>query len=63
MRFPHEAGHGANAGLHLARELLEDIKKKHPAITYAGLKSWAFVIFLFNYVISFKKKTSTPLLE
>jgi len=29
MRFASEAGHGANAGLHHARNFLEPIKKKH----------------------------------
>ena len=30
MRFPPECKHGANAGLQLARDLLEPIKAKHP---------------------------------
>ena len=30
MRFPPECKHGANAGLQLARDLLEPIKKAHP---------------------------------
>jgi len=37
MRFPPEAGHGANKGLHLARDWLEPIKKAHPKISYADL--------------------------
>jgi len=37
MRFPPEANHPANAGLHLARNLLEPIKKAHPEISYSDL--------------------------
>jgi len=37
MRFPAESKHGANAGLHHARDFLEPIKKKHPGISYADL--------------------------
>lgn len=37
MRFPPESDHGANAGLHLARALLEPIKKAHPEISYSDL--------------------------
>ena len=31
MRFPPEADHGGNAGLGIARNLLEPIKAKHPS--------------------------------
>lgn len=37
MRFNPEAGHGANAGLHVARDALEPVKKMFPAISYADL--------------------------
>ena len=37
MRFAPESGHGANAGLDVAREKLEPIKAKHPWITYSDL--------------------------
>lgn len=37
MRFAPESDHGGNAGLHIARNLLEPIKAKHPGITYADL--------------------------
>ena len=36
-RFPTEANDGANAGLGLARKVLEPIKAKYPWITYADL--------------------------
>lgn len=39
MRFTPESAHGANAGLDIARNLLEPIKKKHPELSYADL--WA----------------------
>lgn len=44
MRFSPEADHGANAGLVVARNLLEPVKQKHPAITYADLWSLAAVV-------------------
>jgi len=44
MRFHPESGHGANAGLATARDLLEGIKKKHPGISYADLWSLAGVV-------------------
>jgi len=37
MRFRPEAEDGANAGLDVARKLLERIKAKHPEISYADL--------------------------
>lgn len=37
MRFPPESAWGANAGLAIAREQLETIKKKYPDISYADL--------------------------
>jgi cytochrome c peroxidase len=37
MRFPTEAGHGANAGLHVARDYMEGIKKQFPWISYGDL--------------------------
>lgn len=36
MRFNPESGHGANAGLKIARELMEGVKAKHPGLSYAG---------------------------
>jgi cytochrome c peroxidase len=41
MRFAEEAGHGGNAGLGHARNLLENIKAKHPKISYADLYIYA----------------------
>lgn len=41
MRFKDEAGHGGNAGLGSARDLLEPIKSKYPGITYADLYIFA----------------------
>jgi len=35
-----EYSHGANAGLHIAQDLLQPIKDKHPSISYADF--WAF---------------------
>jgi cytochrome c peroxidase len=37
MRFAPEANHGANAGLIHARKFMDDIKEKHPWITYSDL--------------------------
>lgn len=37
MRFEPESKHGANAGLDVARNHLEKIKKEHPWIGYADL--------------------------
>jgi len=37
MRFPLEANDGANAGLDIARKVLEPVKQKYPWITYADL--------------------------
>mmetsp|Transcript_44774 Transcript_44774/g.112872 ORF Transcript_44774/g.112872 Transcript_44774/m.112872 type:complete len:308 (-) Transcript_44774:86-1009(-) len=37
MRFCPESKHGANAGLAVARDLLEPIKRRHPEISYADL--------------------------
>lgn len=44
MRFAPESDHGGNAGLHIARNLLEPIKAKHPGITYADLYVLAGVV-------------------
>ncbi|KAI0745964.1 cytochrome c peroxidase [Earliella scabrosa] len=43
MRFEPEAQHGANAGLNIARELLEDVKKEFPWISYGDLWTLAGV--------------------
>ncbi|TDH65662.1 hypothetical protein CCR75_000712 [Bremia lactucae] len=37
IRFPPEIHHGGNAGLDLAIQALETVKKNHPAISYADL--------------------------
>jgi len=37
MRFRPESAHGANAGLAVARDLLEKVKVKYPGISYADL--------------------------
>ena len=37
MRFEPESLHGANAGLNIARDLMELIKKEFPWITYGDL--------------------------
>ena len=44
MRFDPEAGHGANAGLGIARGLLEPVKKMFPWISYADLYTLAGVV-------------------
>lgn len=36
-RFAPESDHGANAGLAVARKLLEPVKEKYPWISYADL--------------------------
>lgn len=41
MRFAPESNHGANAGLGVARDLLEPVKKRFPGITYADLYTLA----------------------
>ena len=41
MRFSKESNHGANAGLQIARDLLEPIKKKYEGCTYADLYTLA----------------------
>jgi cytochrome c peroxidase len=37
MRFEPESAHGANAGLDVARKLLEPIQKKHPELSHSDL--------------------------
>jgi len=37
MRFVPESAHPANAGLHVARDLLEQVKRKNPWISYSDL--------------------------
>ncbi|KAK3276223.1 hypothetical protein CYMTET_15690 [Cymbomonas tetramitiformis] len=44
IRFDPEASHGANAGLQIARDLLEPIKKQFPKIGYADLYQLAGVV-------------------
>ena len=43
MRHAAEAGHGANAGLKVARDRLEKVKAKYPGLSYADLWSIAGV--------------------
>ncbi|KAF2461678.1 heme peroxidase [Lineolata rhizophorae] len=43
MRFAPEKDHGANAGLHAARDFLEPIKEKFPWISYSDLWTLAAV--------------------
>lgn len=43
MRFPSEAGHGANNGLGKARDVLEKIHAKHPELPYGDLWTLAGV--------------------
>ncbi|KAI9253479.1 heme peroxidase [Phascolomyces articulosus] len=44
MRFAPEAGHGANNGLVVARNLLEKIHEKYPGISYGDLWTLASVV-------------------
>lgn len=44
MRFTPESAHGANAGLSMAREVLEGVKKKYSWLSYADLWSLAGVV-------------------
>jgi len=44
MRFEPESAHGANAGLAIARNLLEKVKTKYPGLSYADLWSLAAVV-------------------
>lgn len=37
MRFAPESLHGANAGLNIARDLMEKVKKEFPWISYGDL--------------------------
>jgi len=41
MRYALESNDGANAGLDIARNLLEPLKKKYPGVTYADLWTYA----------------------
>jgi len=43
MRFAPEADHGGNAGLGIARDLLEEVKAKHPDLSYADIYTFAGV--------------------
>jgi len=44
MRFKPECDHGGNAGLGIARDLLEPIKAKYPEVSYADLYILAGVV-------------------
>lgn len=44
MRFNPEGAHGANAGLHHARNVLESVKKQFPGISYSDLWTLAGVV-------------------
>ena len=59
MRFEPEALHGANAGLNLARDLMEKVKQEFPWISYGDLWTLAGVaaiqvclFFIYCYVLS-----------
>lgn len=41
MRFAPEANHGGNAGLDIARDLLEPVKAKFPDLSYADIYTFA----------------------
>jgi cytochrome c peroxidase len=43
MRFEPESTHGANAGLHVARTLMEKVKTEFPWISYGDLWTLAGV--------------------
>ena len=43
MRFEPESLHGANAGLNVARELMEKVKQEFPWISYGDLWTLAGV--------------------
>jgi cytochrome c peroxidase len=49
MRFQGESHHGANAGLAIARDALEVVKKQFPNISYADL--WYAHLFIHSFVI------------
>ncbi|KAI3962381.1 hypothetical protein MKW92_050826 [Papaver armeniacum] len=44
IRHDSELNHGANTGLNIAIEICEEVKKKHPRITYADLYQLAGVV-------------------
>ena len=44
MRFNPEASWGANAGVDLARKVLESVKEKHADISYADLYTLSGVV-------------------
>jgi len=44
MRFTPESGYGGNVGLGLARQVLEQIKLRHPAASYADLYQLAGIV-------------------
>ncbi|KAI3886258.1 hypothetical protein MKX03_007978 [Papaver bracteatum] len=44
IRHDDELNHGANNGLNIAIEICEEVKKKHPRITYADLYQLAGVV-------------------
>lgn len=44
MRFDPESAHGANAGLKVARDLLEEVKNEFPRISYSDLWSLSGVV-------------------
>lgn len=57
MRFEPESKHGANAGLHIAREKLEKIKKQFPWISYGDLWTLGGVVAvqeMVNTLIKYK---------
>ena len=44
MRFAPEKDYGSNAGLNVARDVLEQIKSQYPEMSYADLYTYAGVV-------------------
>jgi cytochrome c peroxidase len=53
MRFEPESTHGANAGLNVARTILEKVKAEFPWITYGDLWTLAGVCAVQVIILSF----------
>ena len=63
MRFEPEALHGANAGLNVARELMEKVKQEYPWISYGDLWTLAGVAAIQVFPCSLYTATSFPYLS
>jgi cytochrome c peroxidase len=59
MRFEPESLHGANNGLHIARGLMEEIKKEFEWISYGDLWTLAGVaaVQVCDYILSWLNAT------